>query len=546
MAGRSGFDKISSPFPSQPLGKRTPGDFSVTRSVNIAIDNIARYTNIACLLIRFDACLMLIFSLLLVMQFYSKYTVLPLLAGALFLAGICTPLVILAALALGRYLFTVIMPLSVLVVAWTLGMSAVLYVTSPAKLFPTSFIPIIEVFLLTGFLMSLLIVAITFVLGRQIVKPFELPYRELNSSQFALGRQAIGKFLEKFHISRIRLYRGPVIGTSLILLCVASALASLWVSSLCFSSPGVCEGGAQAFATTVGALVLLYVSRVSYLRGRARFTIEAQKFLEWYGLRPMLFLRSFSDDDRKAGLVASLERSLAKEISLYGPFVGLADPSQFRVPWHFEYGSLPFERAGRGGPEEDASIPLPRSEKHFERTWQSLVAKWVLESAKIVLLPGLTQWVRWELRLIVKTGKIRKLILVFPPRVSGAELELRWQHLARSLSETAWGSTLASIDPRGLIALTFLDDETVICMRGRGKSPAHYSLALRFAWLMTKNQTETGPYGSYDRRDEYLITVLRGVDANFPALEDEGDLRFRAENAQIEKLVIDCDDRDCD
>ena len=59
-------------------------------------------------------------------------------------------------------------------------------------------------------------------------------------------------------------------------------------------------------------------------------------------------------------------------------------------------------------------------------------------AALIVLLAGLTQWVRWEMRQIVELGYSRKLIILMP-ELSG------WKHRKRRLRSDIAGKRLEAI-----------------------------------------------------------------------------------------------------
>ena len=63
--------------------------------------------------------------------------------------------------------------------------------------------------------------------------------------------------------------------------------------------------------------------------------------------------------------------------------------------------------------------------------WQGTVVEWMRAARLIVLLAGVTQWIRWEMRQIVELGYSRKLIILMPELSRWKQFRLR---LARGLS----------------------------------------------------------------------------------------------------------------
>src|SRR5262249_53409073 len=177
----------------------------------------------------------------------------------------------------------------------------------------------------------------------------------------------------------------------------------------------------------------------------------------------VLFLRSFVDDERVRFLFAertlfdfSLEARLATHFFRTGPFIAVDSP------------------------DHTAAIGAARASL-TNQEWQGTVVEWMRAARLIVLLAGLTQWIRWEMRQIVELRYSRKLIILMP-ELSG------WKHRKRRLRsdiarkrfevirETFSGSPWeAGINepcvPEKIRSLTFGPDGqvTAVCAKSRSR-----------------------------------------------------------------------------
>jgi hypothetical protein len=112
---------------------------------------------------------------------------------------------------------------------------------------------------------------------------------------------------------------------------------------------------------------------------------------------PILFLRLFVDDERvglrynqeRALFDFSLETRLAAHFFKTGPFIAV---------------DLPNHPVTIGA----ARTSLTNAE------WQGKVLEWMHAARLILLLAGVGQWIRWEMRQIVKLGYTQKLIVLMP------------------------------------------------------------------------------------------------------------------------------------
>jgi hypothetical protein len=223
------------------------------------------------------------------------------------------------------------------------------------------------------------------------------------------------------------------------------------------------------------------------LRARAKLQPTAESVLSMDKRTPVLFLRSFVDDERvryrlseHALFDLSLEARLATQFFKTGPFIAVDSPNHAAV-----IGA--------------ARASLPNTE------WQGPVVEWMRAARLIVLLVGVTHWVRWEMAQIVKLGYTQKLILLMPELSRWKEFRLR---LTRGLSsardiarkrlevirETFSGSPWeASINepcvPESIRSLMFGPNGQVTAVCAKSRSRDCYELAALISeYLICKEQ----------------------------------------------------------
>ena len=118
--------------------------------------------------------------------------------------------------------------------------------------------------------------------------------------------------------------------------------------------------------------------------------------------RPMLLLRSFRDDDAEivAGVdekghvsTGRLEEAIGPPFSPYGPLVAIGKPGE----------PLPQFGAARG---------------YFgDADWKGVIARWMDESVFLLVIPGLTKGLGWELERIAARGHGHKMLVMMPPPI---------------------------------------------------------------------------------------------------------------------------------
>jgi hypothetical protein len=157
---------------------------------------------------------------------------------------------------------------------------------------------------------------------------------------------------------------------------------------------------------------------------------------------PVLFLRSFSDDERiqylrseKSFMDFSLESRIATHFNASGPFIAVGSPGEI----------LPAVGAARAALSD--------------REWQGRVLEWMDRSCLIVLVAGTTHWISWELGKVIERDHAEKLILLFPnqqqSRLWSWSLASRWSAdfntsvriatVIQAFRGTAWEGALRDI-----------------------------------------------------------------------------------------------------
>lgn len=116
--------------------------------------------------------------------------------------------------------------------------------------------------------------------------------------------------------------------------------------------------------------------------------------------RPILLLRSFRDDDAEiVGRVnaqgnastAGLEETIGPPFVHFGPFIAIGKPGE----------ALPRLGAAR--------------EQFGDADWQGAIARWMDMSMMLLVVPGVTRGLGWELDTIVKRRHAHKMLVLMPP-----------------------------------------------------------------------------------------------------------------------------------
>src|SRR6185503_8649681 len=125
-----------------------------------------------------------------------------------------------------------------------------------------------------------------------------------------------------------------------------------------------------------------------------------------------------------------LEQAIEDEVSAIGPFIAIGEPHES----HPDFGAT---RAYFEGDDE---------------AWRTAVQSWIARAALVVVVPGQTKGLGWELGKIQAGGITPKLLLVFPPERS----------TSRATRLAALGGMLT--DPRWLDAITTSQRSDLLAM----------------------------------------------------------------------------------
>ena len=207
------------------------------------------------------------------------------------------------------------------------------------------------------------------------------------------------------------------------------------------------------------------------LLARRYFQVSADALLQVDRRPPILFLRSFSDDERyqyvsstRALLDPSLESRLANHFHRFGPFVAIGSPKETV-------------------PQIGAARVLLR-----ENEWQGRVLGWMKDASVIIMYGGTTQWVNWELRQVIESGRATRLILMFPeikgwrPSRRAKDISLRVAQIREAFKDTPWKEELAEFDDfAGLRAMLFRPDGSMVMIRSGSRTREAYHLAALIA-----------------------------------------------------------------
>jgi hypothetical protein len=260
-------------------------------------------------------------------------------------------------------------------------------------------------------------------------------------------------------IRRINTPRGLLIGGAGVLILLVHLFAPL---------PGN-ERFAEAYLRFSQQITLLAFFLL--VRARRYFQIDAESLLAVDKRAVILFLRSFDDDEKqkfatsqRALLDFSLETRLSNHFFRFGPFIAVGSPED----------TVPQIGAARVLLQDDE--------------WQGRVLKWIEDASLIIMYSGATQWVNWELRQVIDSGRATSLILMFPeirewrPSRRKESIETRVEKIRGVFEDTPWKEELmAFTDFKGLRAMLFQPDGAMVMIKSRSRSRDAYHLAALIA-----------------------------------------------------------------
>ncbi len=226
------------------------------------------------------------------------------------------------------------------------------------------------------------------------------------------------------------------------------------------------------FATIfLASLIWRFAMRFEALDARTLLSLDPRP--------PILFLRSFQDDDKpieqglnfigrvpflnwlKAGRSSRaltgirLEETLAQAVEPLGPFVGIGAPGE----------TVPELGAARAYFSND--------------TWQSAIVGWVDAGQLIVKIAGPTRWIRWELDTILHRNAWRRLLILIPEGSDAEDRAARWANIAAELDDTPWRDAFRQIDQTRVIAIRLVEGGVVSLVSSPSRMMMDYMLATR-------------------------------------------------------------------
>ena len=172
------------------------------------------------------------------------------------------------------------------------------------------------------------------------------------------------------------------------------------------------------FATFIGGIIAVAGGTFLGRRGKQLLQPTATELRSHDQRPPVVLLRSFGDDDlsvvedvtEDGPRTADFEESIEDHFAPFGPFIAIGKPGE----------KLPTLGAARN--------------YYADTEWHDAVATWMKEARMLVVIPGLTGGLGWELDTIRHSGHIGKLLVLMPPRLpdkessNGIKTGLEWRN----------------------------------------------------------------------------------------------------------------------
>jgi len=236
-----------------------------------------------------------------------------------------------------------------------------------------------------------------------------------------------------------------------------------------------------SYVPLLGGLALL-------VRARRYFQTSADELLKFDTRQPILFLRSFEDeeDERKLNRMKwwrfgrffdySVETRLARHFNAFGPFIAIGSPRD----------SVPQFGAARSKLSDDQ--------------WQDVVTTWMQAASVIVMFAGATHWLSWELTKVSQV-KPERLLLLFRKGASWLPYDdsaTRFATVKHSFSNTEWAPELAKIDKtETLCAIAFHPAGSLTVVRCELTTHDTYHLGALLAHFRMLTLAKSGVDGSF-------------------------------------------------
>ncbi len=247
--------------------------------------------------------------------------------------------------------------------------------------------------------------------------------------------------------------------------------AVYWFFSLLFLAAAVLGFYTQGLNKDYRDYFVLFVAAAFYLgvRGTVCFRANAETLVARDGRAPVIYLRSFRDDDAmvqkssrfslniwrflwteytRSGIgrlmwhrgKVRLEQAIEDEMQAIGPFIAIGQPGEARP----DFGAV------RAYFEAD------------DTAWREAVESWMVRAIMIVVVPGHTKGLGWEIERIFAGAHANRLVLVFPPEKEAKRRE-RLANLDGMLFDRRWRAAAgADTGTRSLVAMFATSDGDIV------------------------------------------------------------------------------------
>jgi hypothetical protein len=252
-----------------------------------------------------------------------------------------------------------------------------------------------------------------------------------------------------------------VVGFAITIVGTACVAAAPLYALLVLVSLRDLHGPAGGLVVGLGMAVLLFVGAKSIQLGRKMMQPSAKALLAKDTRSPVLWLRAFRDDRtvlRDSEEVneledRSLEENCTRELWYYGPVVAVGAPGD----------RLPPVGAVRGYFADD--------------DWQNAVKHWMSGARFIIIVVGVTDWLRWEIETAMQGNHLSKLLFIFPPDTPSNRAR-RWRNTIAPLANEKYPE-LRDIDVTFARVGYFDGEDTFVLVNDRTKDHVTYEVALR-------------------------------------------------------------------
>lgn len=234
-----------------------------------------------------------------------------------------------------------------------------------------------------------------------------------------------------------------------------------------------------AIASPIGAIAILFAGVWAQRKAAQTVAIDASDLLRVDKRRPVVFLRSFHDDDLS---FVEKDKGSLSDILLERILRRLTPKRRLEEVLAFIFRNAgPVVAIGKPGE------PLP--EMGFARTyvgdddWQAKVVEWLNESAVIVVLAGASSGVTWELTEIARRGLLPRTVLLLPPLLNVAQSKgyadrfKRWNGLREAVPSLPMPASSSGYEIDTVVSIFFLADSRPVLLTSENHRELAYAQA---------------------------------------------------------------------